>query len=251
MSESCDVRLALATLLLTACGTSDTRQDADSTSSQGYSAEIRWTQYGIPHVKADNWKGLGFGFGYAVASNGVCVLAEEYATVKGERSRYFGATDRNIDSDAFYLALLNDDKISDYLAAISKQSRDMDDGYARGYNHYLATHRDSLPARCRNQPWVKPIDARDLVRVTMGFNIRSGFGRVARAIGNAAPNTPQTASQTAALIDLESEAFGSNAIAIGKDLSATGRGLLLGNPHYPWQGGSQQLALADSSTAST
>ena len=33
--------------------------------------------------------------------------------------------------------------------------------------------------------------------------------------------------------------IGSNAVAIGRDLSATGRGLLLGNPHYPWHGASR------------
>ena len=30
--------------------------------------------------------------------------------------------------------------------------------------------------------------------------------------------------------------FGSNATAIGGDDSSTGRGLLLGNPHFPWAG---------------
>src|SRR3546814_1675538 len=29
---------------------------------------------------------------------------------------------------------------------------------------------------------------------------------------------------------------GSNAVALGKDATTDGRGLLLGNPHYPWQG---------------
>lgn len=33
---------------------------------------------------------------------------------------------------------------------------------------------------------------------------------------------------------LTREQLGSNALAIGRDLSATGYGLLLGNPHYPW-----------------
>ena len=32
---------------------------------------------------------------------------------------------------------------------------------------------------------------------------------------------------------------GSNAVAMGKAVTASGRGLLLGNPHYPWQGSSR------------
>lgn len=31
--------------------------------------------------------------------------------------------------------------------------------------------------------------------------------------------------------------MGSNAVAFGGATTANGRGLLLGNPHYPWQGG--------------
>ena len=38
----------------------------------------------------------------------------------------------------------------------------------------------------------------------------------------------------ARLDKLNRQGFGSNALAVGKDLSANGRGLLLGNPHYPW-----------------
>jgi acyl-homoserine-lactone acylase len=27
-----------------------------------YNVDIRWTSYGIPHVKADDWGSLGYGF---------------------------------------------------------------------------------------------------------------------------------------------------------------------------------------------
>jgi acyl-homoserine-lactone acylase len=30
--------------------------------------------------------------------------------------------------------------------------------------------------------------------------------------------------------------FGSNGTALGGDATATGRGMVLGNPHFPWQG---------------
>jgi acyl-homoserine-lactone acylase len=36
------------------------------------------------------------------------------------------------------------------------------------------------------------------------------------------------------LATLTSERLGSNALALGKDVTASGRGILLGNPHYPW-----------------
>ena len=33
---------------------------------------------------------------------------------------------------------------------------------------------------------------------------------------------------------LTREKLGSNALALGKEVTQTGRGILLGNPHYPW-----------------
>ncbi len=32
-----------------------------------FAAEIVWTEYGIPHVTADDWAGLGYGYAYAYA----------------------------------------------------------------------------------------------------------------------------------------------------------------------------------------
>ena len=36
------------------------------------------------------------------------------------------------------------------------------------------------------------------------------------------------------LDELTEGKLGSNALALGKELTASGRGILLGNPHYPW-----------------
>ena len=200
-----------------------------------YSADIRWTQYGIPHIKADNWGNLGFGYAYAVATNGICVMAEEYVTVKGERALYFGATEQNLNSDAFHIALLNDEKIAAYNSAQSSDSLDMDRGYVAGYNHFIQQNREHLPARCKDKPWVKPIDNADVVRLTIGVSIRYGLGRVTDAIATATPNN----NDIAARFENVPATMGSNGIAIGSDLTANGRGLLLGNPHYPWHGGSR------------
>lgn len=51
---------------LTGCG------EAPSLST--YDAEIRWTSYGIPHVKAEDWASLGYGFAYATATDALASL---------------------------------------------------------------------------------------------------------------------------------------------------------------------------------
>ena len=47
--------------------------DSSSINDPSNEVQVRWTAYGIPHVKADSWKGLGYGFAHAVASNTICV----------------------------------------------------------------------------------------------------------------------------------------------------------------------------------
>jgi acyl-homoserine-lactone acylase len=200
--------------------------------------DVRWTEHGIPHITAQSWEGLGFGFAHSVAQNGVCVLAKELITVNGELSKYFGAENGNVNSDAFHRALLNDAKIDQYLGASSDNSNAMDVGYARGYNRYIDTHAEQLPASCAGADWVKPIDERDLARLAIGVGIRYGLGRVTDQIATAAPNHAVAALKPIDLT-LDVEKIGSNAYAFGSDLTDTGRGILLGNPHYPWQGPSR------------
>ncbi len=56
----------------------------------GLSAVVRYTEYGIPHIRAESYADLGFGTGWAQAADQVCVLADGFVTVRGERSRFFG-----------------------------------------------------------------------------------------------------------------------------------------------------------------
>ena len=233
------VALGLSALVACAPDESVSNDDASALSNaMKETVDVRWTEHGIPHITAQTWEGLGFGFAHSVAQNGVCVLAKELITVNGELSKYFGAENGNVNSDAFHRALLNDAKIDQYLGASSDDSNAMDSGYARGYNRYIDTHADQLPASCAGAEWIKPIDERDLARLAIGVGIRYGLGRVTDQIATAAPNQAIAALKPIDLT-LDVEKIGSNAYAFGSDLTDTGRGILLGNPHYPWQGPSR------------
>jgi acyl-homoserine-lactone acylase len=234
-------KLAIAfslSALMVACAPDGGVSGNGASESIRETVDVRWTEHGIPHITAQTWEGLGFGFAHSVAQNGVCVLAKELVTVNGELAKYFGAENGNVNSDAFHRALLNDAKIDEYLAASSADSNAMDSGYARGYNRYIDTHADQLPASCAGAEWVKPIDERDLARLAIGVGIRYGLGRVTDQIATAAPNQA-IASLKPIDLSLDVEKIGSNAYAFGSELTDTGRGILLGNPHYPWQGPSR------------
>jgi acyl-homoserine-lactone acylase len=85
-----------------------------------YNVDIRWTSYGIPHVKADDWGSLGYGFAYATATDGICVFAHEVVKANGTLSADFGASDENLASDTFYRAIITPDKVQKNAAAMTK-----------------------------------------------------------------------------------------------------------------------------------
>src|SRR4051812_8938634 len=60
--------------------------DAQAKPSATYRAEIRRTAHGIPHILAHNYRDLGFGSGYVAAEDNLCVIAEEFLTLSGQRS---------------------------------------------------------------------------------------------------------------------------------------------------------------------
>ncbi len=231
------------------------------------SAVIRRTEHGIPHIEASTWAGLGYGFGFAFAQDNICTMAEDYATVDAERSRFFGpdgsyeqygngVTVNNLDSDFFWQQII-DSHVIDHLLSLppplglEPQAKETVAGYVAGYNRYLSdvggTNGVSDPT-CRGKPWVRPITLGDAYRRFYQL-VELASGDVAiTGITEAQPPTPAvglpplpplnvqaTAQALAGRLSVRQE--GSNAVAVGRAGTRNHRyGLLLGNPHFPWQG---------------
>ena len=204
---------------------------------KGYGVDIRWTSYGIPHVKAEDWGSLGYGFAYATAKDAVCVIARDVQMVNGSLSQYFGDSESNLTSDVFHRAILTDTKLSEFAAQQSERSHRMNAGYVAGYNRFLRDKKDQLPKSCAGKDWVRPITESDLTRLAIGVGIRYGLGRFQQQMVQASP-TDDLEGLAKAQWELP-VGIGSNAVAVGKDLTASGRSILLGNPHYPWRGSSR------------
>ncbi|WP_131670364.1 bifunctional acylase PvdQ [Pseudomonas parakoreensis] len=215
------------------------------------SADIRRTAFGVPHIRAENERGLGFGIGYAYAQDNLCLLANEIVTVNGQRSRYFGPHQFTVEqrenriSDLFFTWLNTPEAVKAFWDAQPAQVRDLVAGYAAGYNRYLAERREQgLPQQCQGE-WVRDIAAEDLVKLTRRLLVEGGVGQFAEALAGATP--PQATAQLDSsakayqLADARLQRFaldrGSNAVAVGSERSFNGRGMLLANPHFPWVGG--------------
>ena len=237
------IGLAATTCLLAAC-------DDDDDDDDKYAAQIRRTSFGIPHIKASDEAGLGYGVGYAYAEDNFCLLADAFVTANGERSKYFGAdaTTRDVaalelrnESADYYYRLMNDAQT--VATAWSEQPAEIQallKGYAAGYNRYLKdAARADLRPECKDEPWVRPINEQDLIKLMRLYALHDTLGLVEGVVGAAPPSIAQSSRHIYVSADRWSSdrlRTGSNAVALGKDATENGRGMLLGNPHFPWQG---------------
>ncbi|MDZ4761897.1 MAG: penicillin acylase family protein, partial [Alphaproteobacteria bacterium] len=91
--------------------------DAGPTAKPAFSAEIRRTAYGVPHIKADDFAGIGYGFGYASAQDNICEIADRMMTVTASRARYLGPgeNDVHIASDVYHQRLIDMGEIESLL----------------------------------------------------------------------------------------------------------------------------------------
>ncbi|WP_455354884.1 penicillin acylase family protein [Streptomyces sp. SYSU K217416] len=232
-------------------------------SGGGLSAVIRYTEYGIPHILAKDYANLGFGTGWAQAADQVCTLADGFVTLRGERSRYFGAdaapdgslssAGKNLSSDLFFRGVRDAGTVEKLLAQPApagpgREVRELMRGWAAGYNAWLKQNRITDPA-CQGAAWVRPVTTLDVAARGFALAVLGGQGRGVEGITAAQPPSaptartakdpdPAAAARAAGeLFAAESADMGSNAVAFAGSTTANGRGLLLGNPHYPWQGG--------------
>jgi acyl-homoserine-lactone acylase len=240
--------LCLLILSGSACLNSPGETNRDAELSMGYEAGIRRTAGGIPHIKAANLPSLGFGTLYAMAEDNFCILAEQYLTFGAERSRHLGAGDGNLESDLFHQFLIDRGGAAEPLPP---ELEALFEGAASGYNHYLrATVRGgNRDARCGREPWVRDADAIDLKRVSRVDYALAYMLPILVAAGppdspeDSKPDSEQEAASESDSLRIASlvESYlevpkqgGSNAVAIGRDASLNGGGLLLANPHMPW-----------------
>jgi len=240
---------------------------ASPASAAPLEATISRDAHGIPNIIGDNFADVGFGYGHAIAEDNICELAETYVTVRGERSRYSGDgvqgtfgpdggylqrgngfSANNLNSDFFYQRIIDDQTVENLLAQPPPDGpvdeiKDGVRGYVAGYNKYLAdTGVNNLPdPRCRGAEWVKPITEMDAYH--RFYQLALLASQTVAIDGIAGPKTPGGASLP---INADSIAeglqanlklpIGSNAIALGSDATSNGNGMLLGNPHFPWDG---------------
>lgn len=230
-------------------------------------AVVHRTELGTVHITADDETGLGYGYGRAVAQDHLCLLAEAYVTVAGERSRWFGpdatfvfhankARHSNLDSDLYARQVLASGVTQRLLSApapvgVRPEVQDLVRGYVAGYNRSVreARSRGTGDPRCRDEEWVRPITEELAYARFFQLAALAGGGLAISGIGKAQPPLPSSSAgvsapdprATAEAVDELGErlglgGLGSNAIALGRTGTRSGAGMVLANPHLPWKG---------------
>lgn len=232
-----------------------------------YAAKITRTAMGVPHIEAKGYRGLGYGYGYAQAEDNLCLIADEFVTLRSQRSKFFGRDGRwgiranganasNIDSDFFWKHVMREADVNRVRDASDPEAIQASEGYARGYSRYVREVKaGGHPGRheaCRDEPWVTEITARDMYMRYYRLSLLASSSVFVSQIGSAQPPSGGAVNSSSSmpadeLIRLMEEnrdqipfaeglPIGSNMYAFGREATRTGQSMLFVNPHFPWAG---------------
>lgn len=206
--------------------------------------EIVRTEYGVPHIFADDLAAMGFALAWVQSEDYGAEVAVGLVRGRGTYARYVGRD--SIGGD--FNARQTHARAIETYHRLSHGTREVYRGFAEGLNHYIRLHPDEFP------DWVEPdltgIDAhaRDIQSWSRGDAaafVRREEGRaesasVGRADEQGAEGAALPRSWTAALnaaSEVDPDVDGSNAWALHGSRTVSGNTILLRNPHLSWTAG--------------
>ncbi len=264
---------AAAVLILSGCSSSNNSGSSGSSTQASYNVTITRTSYGIPHLNANDWPSLGYGYGYAFAQDNLCTMMEEFVTIRGQRSQYFGGdgtysipsvpvTANNEDADFFFKLIADDTEVQYVKSGVDPNAALVIQGYVDGFNRYMnelkAGKHPGEQQSCASADYLQPITVDDLYRRFVRLAAIGSSEALMTEIATAAPPSGGAAATEPSQAELEQAAskstvfarlrqqgrkFGSNMYAIGGELTDSGQPIVFGNPHFPWNGPERLYAI--------
>lgn len=196
--------------------------------------EIIRTAHGVPHIRAENLRAGGYALGWLQAEDyGVVTPTRLWAT-RGETARVNGREAINAD----FATLRERARAIDTFHLLQPETRDLYDGFAAGVNRYVALHRDEFPPHIPSD-----FTGYDVATLHIGDGPPAArIRRVVQALSTEALSTEALSTGTLdpgpvsdpGLLDPEE---GSNAWAFAPNRTASGKAILLRNPHLAWSAG--------------
>jgi acyl-homoserine-lactone acylase len=215
----------------------------DSTAEAAVAArvEIIRTEYGVPHIYAQDLQAMGFGLAWVELEDYGPVTAVNLVKARGEYGLYTGRDSISGDFGAR----------EDYAHAVNTwpllmpETRAVYEGFAAGARYYVRLHRSEFPR------WMQPaftgLDAH--AREVEGFGAGGGVPGFIRALQRprpAAPRAPQAPARESMQFErpvygptyeVDPLEDGSNAWTFNGSRTKSGKAILLRNPHLSWTAG--------------
>lgn len=182
--------------------------------------EIRRTEYGVPHITAENIAALGFGLAYCQVEDHGERVVMGLVQRRGELALQVGR--QALDSDFYYRRVRR--RALETYHLLSQDARDLMEGFAEGVNWYVRLHPEEFP------DWVEPdFTGHDVHARFILMTEPDDADRVLRGV--------RAAEEVAQNED------GSNAWALAPSRTASGHAILLRNPHLSWNAGYYEVHL--------
>ena len=179
--------------------------------------------YGVPHVFGRTDASTVFGFAYAQAEDNFWRVEENFISALGRASELYG--EETLNEDRRNHALEIPRLAREEYRRLDPHMRAICDGYAAGFNYYLARHPEIHPRLLTKvEPWY-----------TLAF-IRYNYYQNGFARDN---NLWSTEFRTAEVPFELQQNVGSNGWVAGPSKSANGHAMLFVNPHLPFFGSGQ------------
>ncbi len=173
--------------------------------------EIIWDTWGVPHVYADNVEDLFYAQGWAQMHNHANLILDLYGSSRGKGAEYWGKDKLQND---LLIRTLGFDKLADeWEAKQESEIKSMYTSFVNGMNAYAQAHPESIEEKNKV---VLPLTTKDVNMHGMYivFTLFIGGGELGRI-----QQWPD---------------MGSNTFAVGPKRSASGKAMLVQNPHLPW-----------------
>jgi acyl-homoserine-lactone acylase len=189
-------------------------------------SEILWDTYGVPHIFSADEESMFYAHGWAQAQNQANLLLHLYGESRGRGAEYWGESALTLDR---WLQLNGvPDRARQWYAAQDPTFRKYLDAFSRGINDYAKAHPEAIAPENRVVLPVTGIDVIGHPLRVVHYMYMASEARMQRAI------RAMNRGGIAELEPFDKPIDGSNTWAIGPSRSASGKPMLVINPHLAW-----------------
>ena len=180
--------------------------------------EVVRTEFGVPHIYAENFRALGYALGYLQLEDYGERVPQGMARNRGDLARHIGAS--ALDSD-FENRPRHDIAVAAY-PRLGEDTRAVYEGFAEGVNRYIALHPDEFPE------WMRPdFDGRDVAALYVYTPSSAVMNRWRRRLDG----------PDAGDVEADASRDGSSAWALAPGRTESRAAILMRNPHLSWGAG--------------